>query len=500
VTKPSQAKHHLERKVKRQVRRMSVGVGALSKTVMTHSVDDELLQFEEGLADSVAQDPSISQPQSEPELEPEPQSDSLIATTLWLGSIPIEFADEATVSRALADADVHGVVKCSVRHKPDDVGKQHRSWAFIDFANSELKDVAASTSVSVVTATGNVVEFKWAAASLKREKGSKEAVLLEHMLAVERCRWTVPPLPHGKRYHFFLCHHQNSGGDQSHLLCESLTARGFSVWYDNSQQGVHRNIDGMKTGVQESVCLLLFLSGRKENQDGNADSNGEYEGLFTRWFCHEEMSTAHAAGLRCIGVMETDTRKGAPDLSLEKGRAISGGPREQPVHPDAHANIHLLDDICFIPFRREAHEKEAMLNEIIKQALCAQPPQVLSARVTPVTSIAEGTPPMSSAQRQEDPPAPGEVNGGFGPPPGDTGGVYAHLVSMKLLEKPANTYALKLIAEGYDTAEAVDAMPLEELRDDFGVKNGHLKAIERYRNAVHVLVAATTTATATSVE
>ena len=116
---------------------------------------------------------------------------------------------------------------------------------------------------------------------------------------------------------------------------------------------------------------------------------------------------------------------------------------------------------------------------------------------------------MSSAQRQEAPgevgrgpqkvvQAPGEEDGGFGPPPGDTGGVYAHLVSMKILEKPANTYALKLIAEGYDTAEAVDAMPLEELRDDFGVKKGHLNAIERYRNAVHVPVAATATTTATT--
>ena len=69
-----------------------------------------------------------------------------------------------------------------------------------------------------------------------------------------------------------------------------------------------------------------------------------------------------------------------------------------------------------------------------------------------------------------------------GPPPGDEGGVYAHLIAMKLLHKPAYEYAVRLIEDGYDTVKAVDALSLEELKDDVGVKKGHLKAIERYRN------------------
>jgi hypothetical protein len=68
-----------------------------------------------------------------------------------------------------------------------------------------------------------------------------------------------------------------------------------------------------------------------------------------------------------------------------------------------------------------------------------------------------------------------------GPPPGDTGGVYAHLVSMKLLDTPASEYATALIADGYDTPEAVDELSLDELRDDFGLKKGHLRAVERFR-------------------
>jgi hypothetical protein len=68
-----------------------------------------------------------------------------------------------------------------------------------------------------------------------------------------------------------------------------------------------------------------------------------------------------------------------------------------------------------------------------------------------------------------------------GAPPDDHGGIYAHLIAMKLLDKHANEYASRLIEAGYDTVEGVDALTLEELRDDFRVKKGHLKAIERHR-------------------
>ena len=127
----------------------------------------------------------------------------------------------------------------------------------------------------------------------------------------------------------------------------------------------------MKSGVRESMCLMIFLSGRKET-DGVADMNGLYEGPFTRWFCHEEMTTAHEKGLRCIGVMETDDRKGRPDFGLEKSRALTGGSGGGPVNPNAKHNVHLLDDMAFIPYRRQQHEVDAMLKEIQRQAAEAE--------------------------------------------------------------------------------------------------------------------------------
>ena len=164
---------------------------------------------------------------------------------------------------------------------------------------------------------------------------------------------------------------QASGGDQSNNLCIRLEQLGYKVWYDNGQNALHRNLEGMKSGVRESMCLMIFLSGRKET-DGVADINGLYEGPFTRWFCHEEMTTAHEKGLRCIGVMETDDRKGRPDFGLEKSRALTGGSGGGPVNPNAKHNVHLLDDTAFIPYRRQQHEVDAMLKEIQRQAAEAE--------------------------------------------------------------------------------------------------------------------------------
>ena len=106
----------------------------------------------------------------------------------------------------------------------------------------------------------------------------------------------LPALPPGKRFHFFICHHQGSGGDQAHLLCKLLEDKGYRVWHDNSQRADQRNLQGMKKGVRESECLMIFLSGRKE-KDGMPDRAGEYEGPFTRWFCHE-LRTKLAEGAR----------------------------------------------------------------------------------------------------------------------------------------------------------------------------------------------------------
>ena len=74
----------------------------------------------------------------------------------------------------------------------------------------------------------------------------------------------TPMLP--ERFHFFICHHQGSGGNQAHLLSTWLQNLGYLVWHDNSQRAEQRNLDEMKRGVRASECLLIFLSGRKKRR------------------------------------------------------------------------------------------------------------------------------------------------------------------------------------------------------------------------------------------
>jgi|MEHZ01.2.fsa_nt_MEHZ010462840.1_1 hypothetical protein len=63
--------------------------------------------------------------------------------------------------------------------------------------------------------------------------------------------------------------------------------------------------------------------------------------------CFALPAMAHEAQLRCIGVMETEERRGKPDFALEKKRCT---PK---LNPHAPQNVHLIDDVCFIPFRRQ---------------------------------------------------------------------------------------------------------------------------------------------------
>eukprot|EP01047_Picozoa_sp_COSAG01_P024822 COSAG01_NODE_1548_length_9950_cov_29.480865_3_plen_820_part_00 len=174
-------------------------------------------------------------------------------------------------------------------------------------------------------------------------------------------------LPMKKKYHFFICHHQGSGGNQARILCDQLKGLGCKVWYDLDQPLHERNLDGMKRGVRHSVTLLIFLSGRKE-RDGQPDVNGQYEGPFTRWFCHEEMGTALEENLHIVGVMETDPRFGIPDFQLERQRALTGRDG-RPVSVRAPQHVKLLDSICFIPRRTQEHELKGYLSEIIKQGI-----------------------------------------------------------------------------------------------------------------------------------
>ena len=51
------------------------------------------------------------------------------------------------------------------------------------------------------------------------------------------------------------------------------------------------------------------------------------------------------------------------------------------VNPHAADNVHLLDDICFIPFRRQQHEVGPMLQEIARQGGRVRTPTPVAAGI-----------------------------------------------------------------------------------------------------------------------
>eukprot|EP01050_Picozoa_sp_SAG11_P008858 SAG11_NODE_801_length_7112_cov_6.438329_5_plen_132_part_00 len=83
------------------------------------------------------------------------------------------------------------------------------------------------------------------------------------------------------RWHFFLSHSQETGGNQAQLLHSKLTELGFKVWYDNDMDEV--NTAAMARGVQESACVILFLS----------------KGIFTRPFVQCEVRVSSGIALVC---------------------------------------------------------------------------------------------------------------------------------------------------------------------------------------------------------
>jgi hypothetical protein len=174
-------------------------------------------------------------------------------------------------------------------------------------------------------------------------------------------------LPPGKKYHFFICHHQASGGNQARILHDQLTQLGCKVWLDNDQDIEERTTEGMKLGVRQSATFLIFLSGRKQDDSGQADKNGEYQGTFTRFYCHEEITEARKQRLTVIGVKETDPRFGAPDFGEEKSRAMCGGKNGGPVHKHAEENLRLLDDTSYIERQTSTPYLQQYVNEILKQ-------------------------------------------------------------------------------------------------------------------------------------
>lgn len=59
----------------------------------------------------------------------------------------------------------------------------------------------------------------------------------------------------------------------------------------------------------------------------------------------------------------------------------------------------------------------------------------------------------------------------------------AMLVALGIAEGPAEGYAVALADDGFDTEAAFNTLALEELRDDFGFKRGHLRMVEKAREA-----------------
>jgi hypothetical protein len=78
---------------------------------------------------------------------------------------------------------------------------------------------------------------------------------------------------------------------------------------------------------------------------------------------------------------------------------LTGGP----VNKNAPDNVHLLSDLCFIPFRRQDHEVPAMLQEITRQAILPGGGlgQVIHEGVPPREAQHAGSQPEPSAVESE---------------------------------------------------------------------------------------------------
>jgi len=145
------------------------------------------------------------------------------------------------------------------------------------------------------------------------------------------------PDPDAREFDLFLNHAQHTGADQAKTLYLLLQAAGVKVWYDMHASDL--TTQGMRQGIRNSRCILLFLS----------------DGTMARPFCQKEQRWAKKYGLGFIGVMETDARHGQVDLSKEELRAPS----------DLR---HLVSgDIEFLKYERRAHQAQAMVQEIIER-------------------------------------------------------------------------------------------------------------------------------------
>ncbi len=154
----------------------------------------------------------------------------------------------------------------------------------------------------------------------------------------------LSPHPGSSTWDFFICHSQSSGGDQAQTLALHLKTRGYTVWYDNDMVEVTE--DTMLKGVSECGAFILFLSG----------------GVFTRPFCQMEIAQAVRHSKVIIPVYESDSRHGAFNFA----EALKDSSIETAFKEIATALVNRYEAI---PYRRKRHERNAMLDEIIRRSL-----------------------------------------------------------------------------------------------------------------------------------
>lgn len=60
------------------------------------------------------------------------------------------------------------------------------------------------------------------------------------------------------------------------------------------------------------------------------------------------------------------------------------------------------------------------------------------------------------------------------------------LIDIGIANGPAESYAVALADDGFDTQTAFNTLSIEELRNDFKFKRGHVRMVERARAALLV--------------
>jgi hypothetical protein len=145
-----------------------------------------------------------------------------------------------------------------------------------------------------------------------------------------------------REFDVFISYAQGSGQDQTMMLTRLLKDAGLKVWHDMVASDL--TAEGMEKSIANSRNLLIFLS----------------NGVMSRPFCNKEQRWGKAYQCNLIGILETDSRHGAPQPPEKIFK------QEKDSAPEDLK--HLLDDVEFMPYRRREFELEAMVKEIVRRA------------------------------------------------------------------------------------------------------------------------------------